>query len=267
MFAGPAEATVPLVVLEAGSFGFSADWSAVQGKLARRGLRSLAYDRAGLGLSPPGEDPRDSLAIVGDLERLLRYAGEPGPFVLCGHSMAGLHVRLFAGRNRDRVVGLVLVDATTPEAMESRMVSTFVEHFGHASRLAAWGADAGLLSPLSGLGVGDTIGLDGAPSDEKRWAFSHGPHNRWAAREVAYWADGARQALEAGPLDPALPVAVILAGATNDRTGIRSLQTAPARASRRGFIENVEGASHASVLNDAYADAILRGIDHVRSTD
>ncbi|MGH6957440.1 MAG: alpha/beta hydrolase, partial [Caulobacteraceae bacterium] len=52
--AGPASSPRPLVLLEAGSFGFSADWAAVQEKLAAEGLRSLAYDRAGLGGSDPG---------------------------------------------------------------------------------------------------------------------------------------------------------------------------------------------------------------------
>src|SRR5580658_5794303 len=68
---GPDASRRPLVVLEAGSFGFSADWAAVQAKLAAEGLRSLAYDRAGLGVSDPGPMPRDSNAIVGDLEILL----------------------------------------------------------------------------------------------------------------------------------------------------------------------------------------------------
>ena len=66
-------------MLEAGSFGFSADWAAVQARLAAEGLRSLAYDRAGLGLSDPGPEPRDSQAIVGDLEALLAALGETGP--------------------------------------------------------------------------------------------------------------------------------------------------------------------------------------------
>ena len=100
--AGPARSDRPLVVLEAGAFGFSADWAAVQARLADQGVRSLAYDRAGLGYSDPGPEPRDSLAIAVDLERLLASIGETGPLILCGHSMAGLHVRLFAARNPGR---------------------------------------------------------------------------------------------------------------------------------------------------------------------
>lgn len=263
VLAGPSHSPEPLVVLEAGAFGFSADWAAVQEKLSRRGLRSLAYDRAGLGFSArPGPEPRDGQAIVQDLERLLAHLGEPGPFVLCGHSMAGLHVRLFAAGNAGRVVGVVLVDATTPEAMDSKMISGFVQHFGRASRLAAWGAEAGLLAPLSGTGLGDAIGLEGAPGMEKRWAFANPTHNHWAAEEVRCWADSAREAREAGTFDPRLPVAVILTGTPADRTGFRALQTAPAKASKHGLVDYVAGASHATMLNGMYGDAIIRGVEH-----
>jgi pimeloyl-ACP methyl ester carboxylesterase len=200
-----------------------------------------------------------------DLERLLAHAGEHGPFVYCGHSMAGLHARLFVARNRETVVGVVLVDATTPEAMDSRQVSDFVEHFARASRLAAWGAGAGLLAPFSGTPLGDFIGLDGAASAEKRWAFASAGHNHWAAKEVESWPDTARLGREAGPFDPKLPVAVILAGGPTPVAGFRAVQAAPARASTRGLIDQVRGASHATMLNDDFADAVVRGIDHVRS--
>jgi pimeloyl-ACP methyl ester carboxylesterase len=263
VLAGPIDSPEPLVVLEAGAFGFSADWAAVQAKLGVRGLRSLAYDRAGLGFSLPGPEPRDGEAIARDLEKLLAHLGEPGPFVLCGHSMAGLHVRLFAARNAERVVGVVLVDATTPEAMDSKMISGFVQHFGTASRLAAWGAEAGLLTPLSGTGLGDAIGLEGAPGAEKRWAFANPAHNHWAAQEVRCWADSAREARDAGAFHPRLPVAVILTGTPTDRSGFRALQTAPARASEHGLVDYVAGASHATMLNGVYADAIIRGVEHV----
>ena len=261
--AGSPEAIGPAVVFEAGAFGFSADWSAVQAKLAAQGVGSLAYDRAGLGFSDPGPAPRDSMAIVGDLERLLAAAGEDGPWVLCGHSMAGLHVRLFAARNRPRIAGIVLVDATTPEAMDAPLTSRLVGHFGRFSRLAAWGAGLGLFKPLANTRLGDAIGLGGAAGDEKRWAFALAGHNHWASREVVQWPASADQAGGAAPFDPNWPVAVVLAGGPHGLANFSALQAAPARASRHGFIEAVAGASHATVLSGAYADAIVRGIDHV----
>jgi hypothetical protein len=158
-----------------------------------------------------------------------------------------------------------LVDATTPEAMDSRVVSGFVGPFGVASRLAAWGAGAGLLARLSGTGLADAIGLDGAPGAEKRWAFADPGHNHWAAREVELWSQSARQAREAGDFDPDLPVAVVLAGRLADRGGFGVGQAAPARTSRHGWIETAAGASHATMLNDDFADVIVRGVEHVMS--
>ena len=252
------------MVLEAGAFGFSADWSAVQDGLAAKGLRSLAYDRAGLGFSDPGPSPRDSRSVVADLEAFLTATQEDGKIIACGHSMAGLHVRLFAARNRARIAGLVLVDATTPEAMDSSMVSGFVDQFSKLSKVAAWGAGVGLFKPLSGTPLGDAIGLEGAPGLEKRWAFGAAGHNKWAAVEVESWADSARQAREAGALDPTWPVAVVLAGGGGSRAGVRALQTAPATASLAGFVEQVSGSNHATILSKPYVDAVVRGVEHVR---
>ena len=264
--AGPRESPEPLVVLEAGAFGFSTDWAAVQDKLAARGTASLAYDRAGLGFSDPGPAPRDGLAIATDLEALLDAAGETGPLILTGHSMAGLHVRLFAARNPGRVAGVVLVDATTPEAMDSKLVSGFVGQFAGAARLTAWGAEAGLLAPFANTGLGDMIGLAGPAHGEKVWAFGLGRHNHWAAEEVTRWPDAARQAREAGAYDPSWPVAVILAGPPKSRAGLKKLQTAPALTSRHGLVEHLAEASHATMLGETHADAIVRGIDHVRAS-
>jgi len=257
--AGPEVSSCPTVLLEAGSFGFSADWAAVQAGLAAHGLRSLAYDRAGLGHSDPGPEPRDSRAIVWDLEGLLQEAGEGGPFILCGHSMAGLHVRLFAGRNRDRVRAVVLVDAATPESMDEPVVRHFVDQFARLSRLAAWGASAGLQKPLSGA-LGDAIGLPLAAKLEKRSAFADVRHNRWASAEVQVWPQGAEQARAAGPYDPDWPVGVVLTGRDGQSGARHDMQTAPARESRHGFILHAPGANHASLLGARHGGRVVEAI-------
>jgi pimeloyl-ACP methyl ester carboxylesterase len=237
----------------------------VQARLAARGIPSLAYDRAGLGFSEPGPAPRDSAAIVGDLERLLAAAGEAGPFVLCGHSMAGLHLRLFAARNTARVSGVVLVDATTPEAMDSALLSSLVGHFGIATRAAALAARAGVFGPLANTSWGDKIGLEGAATEEKRWAFASARHNHWAAQEVAAWRRSADEAREAGGFPPALPVSVVLADAGRERGVMEAIATVPALASHAGRIERVAGATHATILSDHHAGAVVAEIERVRT--
>jgi pimeloyl-ACP methyl ester carboxylesterase len=259
VLAGPAASPRPLVVLEAGSFGFSADWAAVQEKLAAAGLRSIAYDRAGLGVSDPGSMPRDSNAIVSDLEVLLATIDEPGPHIVCGHSMAGLHVRLFAGRNAAQVRGIVLVDATTPEAMDLPATAHLVGQFTNLSKLAAWGASVGIQRPLAGA-LGDAIGLPAVAKEEKRRAFADPVHNRWAAAEVEAWNADAAEARAAEPYDPAWPVAVVLTGDGRQPLARHAVQTAPANASRHGFVIHVPGANHASLLGERHAGHIVRAI-------
>jgi pimeloyl-ACP methyl ester carboxylesterase len=260
--AGPA-GTRPMVLLEAGSFGFSADWAVVQDKLAALGVGSIAYDRAGLGHSDPGPAPRDALAVAADLEALLAAIGEAGPFIHVGHSMAGLHAHLFAGRNASRIAGLVLVDAVTPASAEDAAAVRIAGHYLRFSKAAAWAAEAGLLAPLRPYG--DTIGLTREAGAHKRWAFAHGPHNRAAADEVVQWMTGVRQAKEAGPLRAEWPVAVVTAGPSRLAPAQRALMRAPAHGSRRGLVIHVERANHASLLGRRHADAIVRAIEHVRT--
>jgi len=65
--------------------------------------------------SDPAPMPRTVESVVADLHALLRAAGEPGPYVLVGHSLGGLCMRLYASTYPDDVVGMVLVDATHEE--------------------------------------------------------------------------------------------------------------------------------------------------------
>jgi pimeloyl-ACP methyl ester carboxylesterase len=258
---GPAGAGLA-VLLEAGSFGFSADWAVVQEQLAARGIHSIAYDRAGMALSDPGPAPRDSLAIVSDLERLLAAIGEAGPFVVVGHSMAGLHIHLFAVRNPDKVAGLVFVDAITPALAADPWVKRGAVHYVRFSRAAAWAASKGLLKPLSVWG--DQIGLTPLAARHKRWAFADAAHNRVAADEVVQWEASVAQAAAAGVLNPDWPVAVVLAGPAQAPPRQKAAQGEPAARSPRGYQDRVTKARHASLIGVRFADAVVRGIVHVR---
>jgi len=107
----------PTVVLEAGSGSDSATWTAVQDELAAT-TRTCTYDRAGHGRSDPG--PRQTLAgAAADLRALLAAAGEPGPYIMVGHSLGGAYGRVFAATYRGDVAGLVLVDAFGPDLEET----------------------------------------------------------------------------------------------------------------------------------------------------
>jgi pimeloyl-ACP methyl ester carboxylesterase len=263
---GPSQGERPLVWLEAGAFGFAADWGATQDALSAAGWRSCAYDRAGMGFSPPGPAPRDGLAIVSDFEKLVAASGEKGPFILVGHSMAGLRLREYAGRNPRQVAGLVLVDAATADASETEAFKPFIKAFTAASRWASLGASLGLFKPLAHTGLGDKIGLPPAAQAEKRWAFANGRHNRTAAAEVALWPQSAQQAVAEPAYDPAWPVAVVTAGPVKGRERRKAMQSAPAERSKRGYVDHVEAASHTRLLGESFAGHIVKAVEFVGGT-
>lgn len=254
----------PLIVLECGAFGCAADWAVVQERLAARGLRSLAYDRAGLGYSDPGPEPRDGAAIAEDLEALLARLGERGPFVYTGHSMAGLMARVFVPRNRERVLGVVLVDAVTPEMLDVRRTARGIHAYRRAMKVVGAWSRAGFMRPVS-LVIGDLIGLEGEARKEKRRIYGSAGHTRWAAEEVQNWPRTSALGREAGRFPPELPVAVVTAGDATAQAPLKALQVAPAEHSAQGYVAHVRGANHANLLGKAFADPIVAGIEHVLS--
>jgi pimeloyl-ACP methyl ester carboxylesterase len=104
----------PTVILEAGLAGASAIWGWVQPEVARS-TRVCAYDRAGVGWSDPGPEPRDTRQIAHELHTLLDNAGIASPYVLVGHSYGGLYVRAYADQYPNTVAGMVLVDSSHPD--------------------------------------------------------------------------------------------------------------------------------------------------------
>jgi pimeloyl-ACP methyl ester carboxylesterase len=104
----------PTVLLEAGLGGTSGAWALVRSGIAD-GSRVCVYDRAGLGLSDSRQSSRPVSAgtMADELQTLLGAAGQTGPFIAVGHSYGGIVARLFAHRNPDDVVGLVLVDSSS----------------------------------------------------------------------------------------------------------------------------------------------------------
>ena len=101
----------PTVVLSAGDGDFAVDWGLVQPAVAES-TRVCSYDRAGAGWSVPGPEPRTLRQEAAELRQLLANAGEKPPYVVVGHSVGALVVRIFQEAWPDSVVGIVLVDPT-----------------------------------------------------------------------------------------------------------------------------------------------------------
>jgi pimeloyl-ACP methyl ester carboxylesterase len=105
----------PTVVLDAALGGSCLSWAHVQPEVARF-ARVCSYDRAGMGWSDGGPEPRTALRTADELHDLLHNAGVPGPYVLVGHSYGGFTARIYAAKYPDEVAGLVLLDV--PDANE-----------------------------------------------------------------------------------------------------------------------------------------------------
>jgi pimeloyl-ACP methyl ester carboxylesterase len=117
----------PTVILESGYRNDAESWSTPlePGKSTvfpqvAKFTRVCAYDRPGtlldpnhLSRSPQVPMPRTARDVVSDLHALLQTAHVPGPYVFAAHSIGGIFARLYASTYPNKVVGMVLVDATS----------------------------------------------------------------------------------------------------------------------------------------------------------
>lgn len=108
----------PVVILEAGLGSHSLDWALVQSSVSEF-ARVYSYDRAGYGWSEESPNERTSINMVEELHTLLNKAGISGPYILVGHSLGGINVRLFASRYPNEVAGVVLVDSSHEDQFDN----------------------------------------------------------------------------------------------------------------------------------------------------
>ena len=104
----------PTVVIDAGLGDWSTGWGFVQPEVAKT-TRVCTYDRAGWAWSEAGPLPRDAAQFAKELHILLKNANIPGPYIVVGHSLGGLTVRVFVHDYSLEVAGVVLIDSMTPQ--------------------------------------------------------------------------------------------------------------------------------------------------------
>ena len=107
----------PTVVFQSGLGGDHKVWEAIQDSLSRF-TTTLSYDRAGLQWSGPPQRSKTMESYTRELQVLLEKTHCPKPYVLVGHSLAGLTLRPFIQQNLQDISGVVFLDVSHPEQVE-----------------------------------------------------------------------------------------------------------------------------------------------------
>jgi pimeloyl-ACP methyl ester carboxylesterase len=257
-----ADSAGPTVVLEAGMGSFSPNWYWVQEELAPV-VRSVSYDRAGLGWSRRSRRPRDAQTIAMELRDALREAAIEPPYVLVGHSFGGLPVRAFADLYPELSAGLVLVDASHPDQWV-RWPTPHADRILEVSqRIFGWLGWLGVLRALN-LSRGIAAGLPARQAAELRAGAALPGFAATAAAQIRSWSVSREQLNAAAPLG-ALPLAV-LAVTEQPRGGelLTALQRELAELTKDATFQVVQGASHESLIaNRDHARVVAKTIEAV----
>jgi pimeloyl-ACP methyl ester carboxylesterase len=253
----------PTVVLDGGWGYTSVEWSGwVQPEVANH-TRVCAYDRAGMGWSEPEPNPPDATRVARELHTLLQEANVQGPYVLVGHSLAGLYSRIYAKRHPEEVAGMVLVDSTHTDQFEgSGLALTMNRVVGIVGPLIAW--------------VGIPRVFDLYPShpelpplqrEQSDSLYYRTPHQVAMFEEMGTIPESMGKARGTGTLGER-PLVVVSAADHDAQTG--ALQGKLTSLSSNSAQRIVEGSTHSSVMVDRDHDrqtsaSILEVVEAVRS--
>jgi pimeloyl-ACP methyl ester carboxylesterase len=257
-----ADSDGPTVVLEAGMGSFSPNWHWVQEELAPV-VRSVSYDRAGLGWSRRSRHPRDAQSIAMELRDALREGAIEPPYVLAGHSFGGLAVRAFADLYPELTAGLVLVDASHPD----QWVRWPTPHAGRilevSQRIVGWLGWLGVLRALN-LSRGISAGLPARQVAELRAGAALPGFAATEAAQIHSWSISREQLNAAAPLGD-LPLAVL--AVSEQPVGgelLTALQRELAELTEDASFEVVQGASHESLISSReHARVVAKTIEAV----
>jgi pimeloyl-ACP methyl ester carboxylesterase len=249
----------PTVVLDAALGAMSPNWGWVQREVSGT-TRVCAYDRAGMGWSEMGPEPRDAKQISGELHTLLTEAGIEGPYVLVGHSFGGLYTQTYAARYPDEVAGVALIESSHPEQF-SRLPEAR-DSYEQTNLVFTVG------TLLARIGVVRLFNLSPAPSElphqQRAQLAALDPSTRQMSTTAQEFRDSPQttdQAQSLGSLGDK-PLAVVSAGTQSSEW--LELQEELAALSPNSKHRVVEGATHTSVVYDrSDSQATSEAIDEV----
>jgi pimeloyl-ACP methyl ester carboxylesterase len=191
---------------------------------------------------PPG--PQDGIALATHLHTLLNRGRIDQPYVLVGHSLGGLYVLTFAARYPAQVAGMVLLDATPPEAFTK--LPTYPAFYAGYRRISA------MFPSLARMGVArlvDRFSFGTLPSqarDEQRAFWSTARLARSLRDELAQAPTAMKQAQSLESLGDR-PLFVITA-ASRAQSGWQAAQDDLAKLSANSVHRVLPNATHASLI-------------------
>ncbi len=103
----------PTVVFESGFPGDVFAWIGISKKVSKHST-TVFYDRAGMLYSTRGNKAKNDENISDDLFTLLQKGGFEKPYILVGHSAAGIYLIPFAQKHEKDILGIVLIDPSHP---------------------------------------------------------------------------------------------------------------------------------------------------------
>ncbi|MEO0881346.1 MAG: alpha/beta fold hydrolase [Pseudomonadota bacterium] len=249
----------PFVLYDAGAFGIYTDGWWIKDAL-KDDYRVCLYDRAGMGWSDPvpeGVSP-GPLWHVEDMRRLRAALGEDRPFVLIGHSMAGLRLHAYANLHPSELQGLVFVDAARPQSVRAERIQAFIPWVLRAMTIGTGLARIGIAGGMSYL-LPDELDLPKQQKQDKRRSIASVKHHKAAKAEIAAamrvdespdWMSGSGAETR--------PVAVY----SNSEGGGANASVATAAETNAGFgrIRSLTDETHVSLLNQKNAELIANDV-------
>lgn len=116
------------VAFEAGNGSDSTVWSAIAATVRAGGVRTLVYDRAGLGRSDLPSGPYSIDQASRAFRGVLDACHVAGPVVLVTHSYGGF-ISLLTASQDQRISGLVMVDANVPAFFDKAQLDAILAQY------------------------------------------------------------------------------------------------------------------------------------------
>ena len=113
------------LVMDAGLGDWSIFYKPLADKLSKD-YQVCLIDRAGYAMNSVTTQPRDANTIAKEMNKVLTEKGITNNIILVGHSLGGLHVRMYQSLYPEKVKAIILLDAANPNQFK-RLPKEFEE--------------------------------------------------------------------------------------------------------------------------------------------